>query len=511
MIPDNTPVIIGVGQHSERPQDAGYEALSHMDMAGRALQAAIDDCRAAQPVAPEIELIAALRQWENSYYGAPSPFGRSNNPPRSIARRVGADPERAVLEVTGGQAPQKLVGEIAEHIAHCEFELAAIVGAEAVSTVLTLLGQGHQPDWSEEIEGELDDRGYGSERIFEKEWLKHATLGVIGGYACVDNARRHRLGLSLDQYRQQMGELFAPFTKVAAANPHSAAPVVRSAEELATVTERNRIVAEPYTRMTVARDQVNQGAAILISSVRKARELGVPEDRWVHIHSVATANELKVLRRPDLSRSPASTASVERTLELSGLDLGGVRYLDLYSCFAAPLFNLTDHFGLSADDPRGLTLTGGLPFFGGPGNNYSSHAIAEAVARCRADRGAYALVGANGGILSKYATGIYSTEPADWNSAVRYHRMSIPQRPEPLDSAPKGDVTVETYTWSVDKDADKVRSSVIVRTADGKRALIRPDHRDAATRTLFESGKPFGVKLVVGQDGHGANIGRVSA
>lgn len=510
MIAENTPVIIGVGQASERPQDEGYEALSHMDLAGRALQAAIDDCRATSPVAPAIEHLSAIRQFEISYEAAVAPFGKSDNPARSIAKRVGANPERAVLEVTGGQEPQKLVGEIAEHIAHCEFELGAIVGAEAISTVLALAKAGQKPDWSEEIGGDLDDRGYGSERIFEKEWLMHATLGVIGGYACADNARRHRLGLSLQEYRQQVGELFAPFTKFAAANPHAAAPVERSAEELATVTDRNRIVAEPYTRMTVARDQVNQGAAILIASVKKARELGVPEDRWVYIHGVTSANELKVLRRPDLSRSPAANASIERALDLTGIGFDDVRHIDLYSCFAAPVFNVIEHFGIAPDDPRGLTLTGGLPFFGGAGNNYSSHAIAEAVARCREDRGSFALVGANGGVLSKYATGTYSTQPADWNAHIRYHRMSVPQAPEPLDSAPEGDVTVESYTWSVGKDADKVRSSVIVRTAEGKRALISPDYKDDATRALFESGDPFGAKLFVRRDESGRNIGRVA-
>ena len=40
MIADNTPVIIGVGQYSERPQDKGYQALSYMDLGGRALAAA---------------------------------------------------------------------------------------------------------------------------------------------------------------------------------------------------------------------------------------------------------------------------------------------------------------------------------------------------------------------------------------------------------------------------------------------------------------------------------------
>ena len=112
--------------------------------------------------------------------------------------------------------------------------------------------------------------------------------------------------------------------------------------------------------------------------------------------------------------------------------------------------------------------------------------------------------------MSKYATGIYSTAPADWNSAVRYHRMSVPQTPESLDSTPQGYVTVETYTWSVGKDAEKVRSSVIVRTAQGKRALIRPDTKDSPTRALFESGEPFGAKLHVTQDARGANIGRLS-
>lgn len=480
-----------------------------MDLAGRALQAAIDDCEASGDVAGAIETLIAIRQFENSYASAVAPFGMSNNPPRSIAKRVGANPETAILEVTGGQANQKMVGEIGERIAHCEYDVAAIVGAEAISTVLTLLKQGEKPDWSEEVEGPMDDRGYGPERIFEKVWASHGSKGVIGGYACVDNARRAQLGRSLDEYRASIGELFAPFTKVAAANPHAAAPVERTAEELATVTERNRIVAEPYARMTIARDQVNQGAAIILSSVGKARQLGIPESRWVYIHASTTADELKVLRRPDLARSPAAIASIERALDHANKAMADIAYMDLYSCFAAPVFNIIDHFGISPDDPRGLTLTGGLPFFGGAGNNYSAHAIAEAVQRVRKDRGSYALVGANGGVLSKYATGIYSTDPANWNDRVRYDRMSIPQTPEPMTDRPEGIVTVESYTWAEEKE--NVISSVIVRDSAGRRALIRADVDHAATVDLFKSGEPFGATLSVAQDERGRNIGRIAA
>lgn len=507
-ITDNTPIIIGVGQHSERIGEPTYEALSHMDLAGRALQAAIDDCEASGNVAGAIEALIAIRQFEMSYPAAIAPFGHSNNPPRSIAQRVGANPEFAILEITGGQANQKMVGEVAERIAHCEYDVAAIVGSEAISTVLDLVKKGAQRDWSEEVEGPMDDRGYGPERIFEKTWTKHGTNGVIGGYACADNARRHRLGLSLDEYRMKIGELFAPFTQVAAANPHAAAPVERTPEELATVTDRNRIVAEPYTRMTVAREQVNQGAAIILSSVGKARALGIPEDRWVFIHASTGADELKVLRRPDISRSPAAIASIGRALSLAGQPFDTISHIDLYSCFAAPVFNVIDHFGIPPDDPRGLTLTGGLPFFGGAGNNYSAHAIAEAVQRVRADRGSYALVGANGGVLSKYATGIYSTDPASWNDSVRYDRMSVPQAPESVTDRPEGLVTVETYTWAPSKKG--INSSVIVRDADGRRSLIRADVEHAPTRELFESGEPFGATLSVSRTDRGRSIGRLA-
>ena len=83
---------------------------------------------------------------------------------------------------------------------------------------------------------------------------------------------------------------------------------------------------------------------------------------------------------------------------------------DLYSCFPFPVFAVCDDFGLTADDPRGLTLTGGLPYFGGPGNSYSLHGIAETVAAMRDKPGSFGLVGANGGVMSKYSVGVYSTD-----------------------------------------------------------------------------------------------------
>lgn len=508
MIADNTPVIIGVGQYSERVGEPGYEALSYMDLAGRALGSAIADSGASGSVAGAIDTLAAIRAFEMSRPDRKPPFGAANNVPRAIASRVGANPARAILTTTGGQTNQQLVGEFAAAIAAGDSRCAVIVGSEAISTVLALSAKGEIPDWSEEIEGDFEDQGFGVEELLEPVLFMHGASGAIPLYALAENARRHRLGMGLEEYRLEIGKLFAPFTRVAAANPHSAAPVERTAEELATVTDRNRIVAEPYPRMTVARDQVNQAAAIIVASAGLARALGVPEDRWVHIHAVTAATELKLSQRPDLAGNPASLASVDAALARAGRGMGDMRYIDFYSCFAIPVFNQCDHFGLAVDDPRGLTLTGGLPFFGGAGNNYSAHAIAEAVQRVRADRGSFALVGANGGWMSKYATGVYSTDPADWSANDRFTVLPKASDKVPVAKGPVDAAVIETYT--INRGPKGAEAIFIGRSDAGERVVGNADLTDPATAEAFESGAPFGKRLTLTQDERGRTVGRLA-
>ena len=508
MIADNTPVILGVGQYSERVGEPGYAALSYMDLGGRALAAAIADSGASGDVAGAIDTLAAIRAFEMSRPDRKPPFGAASNVPRALAKRVGANPDRAILTTTGGQTNQQLVGEFATAIAAGESRCAVIVGSVAISTVLALTAKGEIPDWSEDVPGDFEDHGFGVEELLEPVLFAHGASGAIPLYALAENARRAKLGLGLEEYRLAIGKLFAPFTRVAAANPHSAAPVERTAEELARVTDRNRIVAEPYPRMTVARDQVNQAAAIIVASAGLARELGVPEDRWVHIHAVTAATELKLSERPDLSANPASLASVDAALARAGKGMAEMRYIDFYSCFAIPVFNQCDHFGLAVDDPRGLTLTGGLPFFGGAGNNYSAHAIAEAVQRVRGDRGSYALVGANGGWMSKYATGIYSTEPADWSANDRFAKLPKAADAVPVARGPVKSAVVETYT--INRSPKGAEAVVIGRSDAGERVIANADLADPATAAAFESGEPFGARLALKQDEHGRNVGRIA-
>ncbi|OHV04298.1 acetyl-CoA acetyltransferase [Mycobacterium talmoniae] len=492
-----TPVVVGVGQAAERIDDAEYRAMSPVELAAAAAQAALDDAGAdAALVAKAVDTVVATRQFENSIPKAPAPLGKSNNFPRSVARRIGADPARAVLDKVGGQGPQKLVSEFAAGIAAGAADVVLLCGSDATSTLRHFADAEDKPDFTETVDGQLEDRGFGLEEFVERYTVIHGLTGAPVQYGLLENARRARLGLGPADYLQAMGELFAPFTKVAAKNPLSASPVERSVDELITISESNRMICDPYPRLLVARDQVNQGAAALLMSVEAARRLGVPEDRWVYLHGHADMREQRLLERPDLGGYPAAVTAVTEALAVAGIGLDDVAALDLYSCFPVPVFNICDAFGLSADDPRGLTLTGGLPFFGGAGNNYSMHAIAEAVAATRRAPGQFALVGANGGMQSKYSVGVYSTTPTDWkpgNSRALQDEFDALPTVAVTEQA-DGPATIETYSVRYDWPT---RTGIVIGRldADGTRFLATTEDEDLVA--LLSDGEPLGAQITV--------------
>jgi acetyl-CoA C-acetyltransferase len=465
---DNAPVIVGVGEASERLDASGYEALSPADLAGRAAKAALEDAGAGG-LAGRIDVIAAIRQFEVSGPNARPPFGAADNFARAVGRRIGADPARAVLEVVGGQGPQHLVNEFAHAIAAGEAGVVLLVGSEAISTVRALTARGETRGWSEAIGGQIEDRGFGGEGLLTRDLAYAGARTPITVYALFENARRRRLGLSREAYRLEMARLFAPFTSVAEANPHAMSPRSYSAEALAEITPDNRLTADPFPRRMVARDQANQGAAVLMTSAGQARAMGIDEGKLVYLLGGADVRERTVMERADLSRGPASILACRQALEAAGLRLNEVEAFDFYSCFPIAVFNVCDGLGLAPDDPRGLTVTGGLPFFGGAGNNYSMHAIAEMVRRLRSRPGASGLVGANGGFLSKYSVGIYSAAARPWSgfSSAELQSAVDAWPAPPLASAYEGPASIETYT--IDYAGAAPRGIVVARTPAGER------------------------------------------
>jgi acetyl-CoA C-acetyltransferase len=159
------------------------------------------------------------------------------------------------------------------------------------------------------------------------------------------------------------------------------------------------MIAFPYTKYMNAVLETDQAAAVLVTSAAAARELGVPEDRQVHWWGGAHGQEQAWFpsERPDFAACPALGRTARAALAEAGTEPDALACFDFYSCFPVAVELACEALGLAEDDPRGVTLTGGLPYAGGPGNNYTLHGIATMMDRLRERPGAFGLVTARAG------------------------------------------------------------------------------------------------------------------
>ncbi|MGJ8686595.1 MAG: hypothetical protein ACSHWQ_03895, partial [Spongiibacteraceae bacterium] len=473
---------------------------SHADLAGKAAQLALDEIGGAS-VAGHIDTVAAVRTFADSVDLWACPFGSSNNFPRSVAKRIGADPKTAVYEAVGGQTPQLLVGEYCEKLARGEAEMVLIAGGEAIANTRAAAKATEQPNWQEEIAGQLEDRGGDEEVLYSDDDINHGVAAPMQFYGLMENARRAQLGLSQEQYATEMGDCFAAISAVAANNPLSLDRNKYDAATLVTPTEKNALMVTPYTKHLIAKDRVNQAAALILTTVAKAEELGIPESQWVYLHGYANTSERKLLERPNIAHSEGMKQALLGALSCAGKSANDIGHFDIYSCFPIVVLEARDILGISKDDPRPLSQTGGLPFFGGPGNNYTTHGIAELVNTLRKHPGSFGMAYGNGGWMSKHACGIYSTQaPAgEWqpcdSTALQESIYAAPVTP--IERQANGEAVVESYIVNYHRGTP-LNCVVIARAnSNGKRLYARSNMGEQEAIDIAMAGDVVGRTITV--------------
>jgi len=469
-----TPVLVGCGQITDTTSEPTSERSPSAFVAQAARMALADACddRAAS-LASRLDAISVMRFFSESTSRFAQPFGRSSNPPRSVANRLGAGGVRefAYTEV-GGNMPQYLVNAYAQRIAEGEMDAALVCGGELLRSAQVARRQGLSLDWNEEPGGE--PIAVGDTRLgWSEEESRHGLNAAIWFYPLIENAIRAGRGSSPDAHLRDMARLFARLAAVAKDNPLATRRDGYDAQALARIDARNRYIAWPYPRLMNANALVDQAAAVVLTSTALADELAIPEDRRVYLHGCADAADTWVVsERWRLDRSPAIRGCAQTALGMAGIGIGDVDRFDLYSCFPSAVEVACLEIGLAEDDPRGLTVTGGLPYFGGPGNNYVTHSIAQMMSELRARPGTFGLVTGNGSYLTKHSAGIYSTRPVH-GSWRRESPSTLQARIDAgpvvrVETRPAGEAKIETYTVAFDGERP-TRGIVYGRLPDGAR------------------------------------------
>ena len=239
---------------------------------------------------------------------------------------------------------------------------------------------------------------------------------------------------------------------------------------------------------------IDQSAAVIMTSVGKAQELGIDPSRWVFLHGCGDANEhWFISERINYHSAPAIRMMASKALDMAGKTIDDMVYVDLYSCFPSAIEMGCQEIGIAEDDPRGLTVTGGLPFFGGPGNNYVTHSIAEMMNKVRAQPGSFGLCTANGHNVTKHSAGIYSTVPTEgaWvreNPSVYQAELDAMPKPDLIEQA-EGSAKIETYTVMHRSDGPEHGLIVGRLTESGQRFLANTPQDQATLMDLQEIGE----------------------
>ena len=472
-------VVVGVAQQTIRPPGPAPEPLDLWEQVARG---AADD--AGVP-----KLLASLDSIQVVYcqsWSYDDPAGR-------LAERLGAAPKHRFYSGIGGTVPQVLVSQTAEAMQRGELDSALIVGAEALATKKALKRAGEKPAWSHR-ETERSAFPWTPPPAVE---LAHDVFQAWETFPLWDTARRAARGTDLPSYAHEMAAVMAAMTPTAAANPHAWTPAALSIDEVQTATASNRYVGWPYTKHEVSVMDVDMAAALLVTTSEKADALGIPEDRRIHLASSSYAEDpAGVAERDDLSASAAMRVTGRTALAAAGISLAEVTCFDLYSCFPSSLTLACDALGLDPLDARGLSVTGGLPFAGGPGSGYLLHGIAAAVERLRAAGGSAFVTGV-GMHLQKHVAAVYRNEPG-WTATPDVQAEVDESQPRrPLIDTYDGDATVSAYTVAHDREGPQ--SALLVLDVPGGRTLARAHEPELLADA--ESRELVGATVSVSTDG----------
>ena len=479
--PETTPVIIGIGEFVDRPADVSA-ALEPLALIAQALRNADEDAGGGLLSRLQSIEVVGFISW------------RYVDPVKQLCANLGIAPQRQVNASIGGETPTRLIHEAAVRIARGELELAAIVGGEALHSRKKARAAKQNLDWtplaSEAEAVKWPSTHFAMSRVAKK-------LGVVDPaqiYPFYETATQAAWNQSPAEAQAESAALWAQYAEVATQNPGAWLRSAPSAAEIAETGPDNRLINWPYPKLMTANPNVNQAAAIIVTSLAVARAQGIADDKLVHVWGGAQAIEPEdYLLRDRYDRSTAQNAVLQKAVELAGGKAENFGPMELYSCFPVVPKMALRALGLEGRG-RSPTVAGGLTFFGGPLNNYMGHATCAMVRALRATPNEIGLLYGQGGFVNKHHALVLSGKPAPTALAGDFSVQQLADAarepvPELIDDAApySGLANLEAFTVRYDRNGLAIDGIAIVRTPQGQRAMARVQAEDEATLALLQS------------------------
>jgi len=478
----NTPVIVGIGFHQERMEDPTQCAEPYQLMV-RAVRRAVDDA-GSQKLLDQIESISV-----------PQGMWQYRNPGKLIADALGCPAAKSVISDLG-VLQLTLLGDLCRSVAAGEQDLGVVTGGEAQFRELrSMITQQPVTETQQPADTPPPDVHHTSQDPFCSDLEGQRGLHLpVELFAIIESALRYHQGLDVEEHQDRLAGLYSSFSKIAAANPHAWRREPIGAEEIRNPSAKNPLLAFPYTKRHCSQWNVNQAVAIIVCSVAKAEQLGLRNHGWIHPLAAVESKHVVVLaQQRQLHSHPGTVLCGQRALALADVATRDITAAELYSCFPSALQSFAQDLKLENVCP--LTVTGAMPFAGGPFNSFSLEGVARMVEVLRSDEPGAAvqrrigLVSNLSGIFGKQGCVVLSNKPNGRGYGYEDITQAVAEKdlPVPLTSDYTGPATIVGYTVMFNRNTLS-HGIAICDTPERERTVVRSEDKtllEAMTREEF--------------------------
>jgi acetyl-CoA C-acetyltransferase len=452
-----TPVLVGVGTAMRREEDY-KQALEPLDLMLEAIRKAGSDS-GYPDLLKDVDRIAIPRgRW------------KYRNPGGAVAKVIGAERAQTVL-ASVGVLQQTLIADACEDIASGKIASAIVTGADSGYRILRARIAGvyaSERDQNDDPDVKLEP----AKELRNEAELAAGLMMPVGLYALAESARRADLGLGVSEHREQLAQRYARLSEIASQNSDAWSREIKQDKEISEAGKSNPMQAFPYTRSHCSAWNVDQAAALLFCSEKKADSLGIERSRRIYPMISAESNHMVALSaRPDLWRCTGAKVAADALFGEMGITADDIDLIELYSCFPIAM----ECFANAARIPHGrdLSVTGGMAYAGGPYNNYFYQATVKTAEMLRAGDGRTALLSCVSGIMTKQAFAMWSSDKPEKGFSRLDVTDAVAAQIQPIDLecefAGKGQVAACTVIYQQGKDPCAV---LLLDTEGEKRALI---------------------------------------
>ena len=488
-MPLNTPVIIGVGFYQEKLDDA----LASAEPVALMIHAIKDAARDAgsEALLAELESISVEQgMWDY------------RNPGKLIADAIGCPNAKSILADLGVLQMTPLFN-LFDAIESGEQHIGVVTGGEAKYRELRAKINGQTVSNTQQGEDTpAPDVYHPTPDPFATD--VEAAAGIfmpVELFAVIESAIRHSQGLTIEQHRDAIANLYSGFSEIASRNPHAWSQDIVPAADIRNAGGKNAMLAFPYTKKHNSQWNVNQAVAILVCSYGKAKELGLDNSRWIYPVAAAQSRHVVCLaQQKQLHSHPGTVMAGERVYALAGITSKEVTAADMYSCFPSAVQSFAHDLKLDTTCP--WSVTGSMAFAGGPYNHGALDGVARMVEVLREpgnERTRYGLTSNLSGIFGKQAVALFSNQPNkngycfdDITEAV-----AAVDKPLPVTGDYTGVATVVGYTVVFNKD-EPTHAFAYCDTPTGARTVVKS--ADKALITLMTQEEFVGRTITIHND-----------